>query len=155
MAGDVVGGSSSDGAGEWRVKSKSSVAVAPASRRLSGGRPVRPSGRPEAGATVSAHRFFYLRNPLGSLQDFARLGTVRRAHDAVAFHQINQVSSAAVADPQAALQQGSGRFAELYDQAYCVVVEWVFFSRPLSARRPGFTGRVFILRSMQEFLFVL
>jgi len=37
--------------------------VAPASRRLSGGRPARPSGRPEAGATqiFSAARIFALR----------------------------------------------------------------------------------------------
>ena len=37
--------------------------VAPASRRLSGGRPARPSGRPEAGATqiFSAARILALR----------------------------------------------------------------------------------------------
>src|SRR5260221_8419260 len=60
-----------------------------------------------------AQRLLDFLQPVGPLQYLSRLGTVRRAHDAVALHQVDEVSCAPIADAQAALQQGSGRLAEL------------------------------------------
>ena len=49
------------------------------------------------------HGFFDFRNPIRTLEDFARLGTVGGADDAVAFHEVDEVGGAAVADSEAAL----------------------------------------------------
>ena len=61
-----------------------------------------------------AHGLFDLRNPVRPLEYFTRLRTIGRAYDAVLLHEIDQVCGASVADAQAALQQGSGRLAELH-----------------------------------------
>jgi len=61
-----------------------------------------------------AHRFLDLRNPIWTLQDFTRLGTVCRAHDSVLLHQIDKMRCTAITDAQPPLQQGSGSLAELH-----------------------------------------
>src|SRR5438876_4767350 len=65
-------------------------------------------------------RFLHLRQPIWPLEDLARLGAVGGAYDAVSFHQVNQVCGAAVADAQAALQEGSRGLAEIEHQAHGV-----------------------------------
>src|SRR5271166_3498058 len=54
------------------------------------------------------HRVFDFAQPVGPFQHFARFWPIRRAHDSVALHQIDEVSCASVADAQASLKQGSG-----------------------------------------------
>ena len=60
-----------------------------------------------------AHGLFDFRDPVGTLEDFSGLGAIGGSYYAVAFHQIDEVGSAPVADAQPALQKGSGGFAEL------------------------------------------
>src|SRR5579862_2859110 len=62
-----------------------------------------------------AQRLIDFAQPVLGLQDFARLGSVGRAHDAVFFHDVDQAGGAAVADAQAALQSGSGSAAGFAD----------------------------------------
>src|SRR5450755_652037 len=75
--------------------------------------------------TSLPHRFFNLRDPIGTLQHFAGLGAVSGAYDTVALHEVDEVGGAAIADTQAALQEGSGRLAELDYQAHGIVVEGI------------------------------
>jgi len=49
---------------------------------------------------------FHFCDPVGTLQDFARLWAVGSANDAVVLHEIDEVRGAAIADAQAALEQG-------------------------------------------------
>src|SRR2546429_6787335 len=48
-------------------------------------------------------------HPVAVFQNLARLGAVGGADDAIFFHEVDQARGPAVADPQAALQRGSGR----------------------------------------------
>src|SRR6266496_2433547 len=73
---------------------------------------------PKKGLAAVRHWLaLHLRDPVRRLEDLARLGAVGAAHDAVALHQVDEVSGAAVADAKAALQQGSRGLAELQHQA--------------------------------------
>src|SRR6266404_4709405 len=72
-----------------------------------------------------ARGLFDFRNPVGTLQYFAWLGTIGGADDAVLLHQIDEVRGAAVADAQAALQQRSGSFAELDDQLHGIAIHGI------------------------------
>src|SRR5215469_6756154 len=72
-----------------------------------------------------AQRLFHFAEPVRTLQHLARLGTVGGAHDAVSFHEIDQVSGASVADAQPPLQQRSGCLAKFDDQAHGVHVKLV------------------------------
>lgn len=47
---------------------------------------------------ILPHGLFHFRDPVGALEDFARLGAIGGADDAVALHEINQVGGAPVAD---------------------------------------------------------
>src|SRR6266436_3933857 len=60
---------------------------------------------------------FHFVQPIRALENFTGLRSVRSADDSILLHQINQMSSAPIADTQTALQQGSRSFAELHDQA--------------------------------------
>jgi hypothetical protein len=62
-----------------------------------------------------AQGLFYFVNPAGALEDFAGLGTVGWAYEAVAFHHVDEVGGAAVADAQAALEEAGAGLAELED----------------------------------------
>ena len=73
----------------------------------------------------SPHRRFHLAQPVGRLEDLAGFGAVCGADDAVALHHVDQVGGAAVADAQAALQQGSRSLAELEHQPHSVFVQLV------------------------------
>src|SRR5262249_37547725 len=90
---------------------------------------------------ISPHRFFDFRNPVGTLEDFAWLGAIRGADDAVLFHQIDEVCGAAVANSQAALEEGSGRLAELHNQFHCVTIHRILFAIASLARFSRAAGR--------------
>src|SRR5208282_6574222 len=62
--------------------------------------------------TSLAHRFFNLRDPVRTLQHFARFRSIGSADNPVAFHEVDEVCGAAIADAQAALQKGSRGFAK-------------------------------------------
>ncbi len=66
-----------------------------------------------------------LMQPAGVFEQFAGARAVGRAYQAVALHEVDEVSGAAVADAQAALQQRRRGFAEFEDQADGVVEELV------------------------------
>ena len=57
-------------------------------------------------AAELAHGLFNFRDPARTLQHFAGLGTIRRAHDAVLFHQIDQMCGAPVTDAQPPFRVG-------------------------------------------------
>jgi len=63
--------------------------------------------------------------PAGGFEEFAGAGAVGGADEAVAFHEVDEVGGAAVADAEAALEERGGGFAELEDEAYGVVEEFV------------------------------
>ena len=69
--------------------------------------------------------FFHFAQPIRLLQHFARFRAVGRPHDPIGLHEIDQVRGAAVADTQPPLQKGSGRLAELDNQAHGVLVKLV------------------------------
>ena len=52
-----------------------------------------------------AQRVFNFAEPIRALENFTRLGTVGGANDAVALHQIDEMSGATIADAQTPLQQ--------------------------------------------------
>jgi len=52
------------------------------------------------------HRFVVLFHPAFALQDFARPGAIRRANNAIFFHNVNQVRRPAIANPKPTLQGG-------------------------------------------------
>src|ERR1022692_914156 len=60
--------------------------------------------------------------PVGALEDFARLAAVGRADDAVALHAIQNARGASVAEAQMTLQGGSGCLAHLQHEAHGVLV---------------------------------
>src|SRR5690242_1043961 len=110
--------------------------------------------RPSAVDGFLPHGFFYFIEPAGTLKDFAGLGAVGGANDAVFLHQINQVSGAAIADAQAPLQQGSGGFSELDDQAHGIFEERIVFVAPLATFAAGARGGFFLWR-FEEVLLIL
>src|ERR1035437_6262022 len=65
--------------------------------------------------------------PAGGFKQFAGAGAVGGAYQAVAFHQVNQVGGAAVADSHPPLEARRGRLAELEDQGHGIVEESVVF----------------------------
>src|SRR5437867_13086747 len=62
-------------------------------------------------------------HPVAVLQDLARFRSVRWTDDTVLFHEIDQASSPAVANSQAALQRGSGSAACVANHANRVLVK--------------------------------
>src|SRR5437899_3005578 len=99
------------------------------------------------------HRLFYFRNPVWPFQHLARLRPVGRSNNAIALHQIDEMSGAPVADAQPPLQQGSGSFPELHHQPNRVVEERIVVSFPglVGAR---FSRFALFFRRLKEFLFV-
>src|SRR5581483_2710641 len=99
---------------------------------------------------------FDFRDPVGALEQFARLGAIGSAHDAVLLHEVNQVSRATVAYAQTALQQGSGGFAELDHQAHGIFEERIVFAvfAALGASA-GLALFALFLGSFEELLLVL
>src|SRR5947209_1127703 len=90
-----------------------------------------------------AHRLFYFGNPIGTLQHFSWLRTVRRADDAVLLHQIDEVCGAAIANSQPPLQQGSGSLSEFNHEFYCIPVHGIVFrlaAFPCFASRASSSG---------------
>src|SRR4051812_34532403 len=67
----------------------------------------RPRSRESARYKVSnralTQRVFYFLQPIRTLQDLPRFRTVRRPHDAVPLHQVDQVCRPAIANTQAPL----------------------------------------------------
>jgi hypothetical protein len=53
---------------------------------------------------ILSKRLFNFGQPIGPLQHFARLGTIRRAHNAVSLHQVDKMRSSPVANAQTPLQ---------------------------------------------------
>src|SRR5258708_26437189 len=109
------------------------------------------------GDCALAHRLFNFRDPIRPLQHFAWLRPVGGAYNAIAFHEVDEVGGASVADAQAALQEGSGGFAELDHEANGIVVERIVvfggnFSRIVAVR--GHALAIFF-RRLQEFLLIL
>src|SRR6185437_1785584 len=69
-----------------------------------------------------ARRLIDLAHPVAFLENFARLGAVGRADDAVLLHEIDQARGTAIADAQAALQCGSRGAAHLANHADSVLI---------------------------------
>lgn len=92
----------------------------------------------------------HLGNPVGRLEDLARLGAIRRADDAVALHQVDEVGSASVANAQAALQQGSGCLAELQHQSHRVVKERIVVALARVPRAVVFYAVAFIFGAARK-----
>src|SRR5579862_6373676 len=100
---------------------------------------------------VLAHRLFNFRDPVRTLQQFARFWTIGRADDAVLFHQVDQMSRAAVSDAQAALQKGSRGFAEFNHQTHGVIEEGIVVVLTASATFSSrVAGLAFFAGGLQE-----
>src|SRR5262245_20424116 len=102
----------------------------------------------------SAQCLFDLAQPVGTLEDLTRFGTVGGAHNAVLLHQVDQVGGAAVADAQPALQQRRGSLAELDDQPNRVLVKLVVLAVGAIFRSGRSRGSL-VLRGIEEVLCVL
>src|SRR5580658_9809883 len=103
------------------------------------------------------HRFFDFRDPVRPLQHLARLGPIGSTDDAIAFHKVDQVGGAAIADAQAALQQGSGSLAKLDHKPHGIVEKRIVV---VSGNFSGFPAAVgcclaIFFGSLQEFLLIL
>src|SRR5229473_5725428 len=95
-------------------------------------------------------------HPVPVFQDFARLGAVRRADDAVFLHQIDEARGAAITDAQPPLQRGSGSPACVANHADRVLVESVvnvFATLGIAIVRAFGLG-VFILRCFEQFFLI-
>src|ERR1035437_8015750 len=89
--------------------------------------------------------------PAGGFKQFAGAGAVGGAYQAVAFHQVNQVGGAAVADSQPPLEERRGRLAELEDQAHGIVEESVVF---VGVRVRAIAAGTFVAGRLEEALHV-
>ena len=72
-----------------------------------------------------AQGVFDFAEPVGTLEDFAWLGAVGGADDAVALHQIDEVGGAAVADAQTPLQKRGRSLAVFQHDAHGVLIKLV------------------------------
>src|SRR5947209_1290236 len=70
-------------------------------------------------------RFVEFFHPVAILEDFARLGAVGRADNAILFHQIDQARGTAITDAQAALQSRSRSASGIAHHADGILVEIV------------------------------
>src|SRR5713101_6232845 len=108
-----------------------------------------------AGEPGSPQRFFHLRQPIRAFENLAWFRSVCRAYDAFSFHQVYQVRGAAVADAQAALQQGSGRLAEVQHQANRIFEELVVLGLAVGIIAARLSAVAVFFDGLQELLFVL
>ena len=95
----------------------------------------------------------YFINPFGTFEHFARLGAVGGTDDAVAFHKVDEVGGASVADAQASLQQGSGGFAEVKHETHGIFVKLVGIVFAAFCSKFALGGLFF--SGLEEFLLVL
>src|SRR5271157_1969313 len=84
-----------------------------------------PSRKPTRADSTLPQRVFHFAQPVGTLEHFARLRTIGSAHDTVTLHQVDEVRSAPVADPQASLQQRGRSLAVFQHDAHRVLVKLV------------------------------
>src|SRR2546429_10007722 len=68
-------------------------------------------------------------HPVAVFQNLARLGAVGGADDAIFFHEVDQARGPAVADPQAALQRGSGSASGVANDANGILIQVVVEDR--------------------------
>ena len=59
--------------------------------------------------TVLPHCVFHFRNPIRTLQHLSRLRAIRRAHNPIPLHHVDQVRSAPISHAQPSLNEGSRR----------------------------------------------
>src|SRR6476646_4047245 len=108
---------------------------------------------------ILAQRFFNFAEPVWFLQNFARLWAVGRSHNSVVFHKVYEMCGAAIANAQAALQQGSRSFAELNHQAHGVLIKLIVLAFSIVAgsaiRSSASNALSFFFWSFKEFLLVL
>jgi len=71
------------------------------------------------------HRFLHFGNPVRTFQHLTRFRTIRRTHDSIPLHQVDQVRRPPVSDAQPSLQQGSGSLSKLDHQPHRIVVEGI------------------------------
>src|SRR5256884_9258660 len=64
-------------------------------------------------------------HPVAVFQNLARLCAVGGADDAIFFHEVDQARGPAVADPQAALQRGSGSASGVANDANGILIQVV------------------------------
>src|SRR5579859_7666222 len=109
-------------------------------------------------ASILLHRLVELFHPAFALKHFARTRPIRRAHNAILLHQINQVRRAAIPNPQSPLQCGSRSAPHLAADPHRILIKLVvgFFSAAIRrALKSFFHFSVVIFRRFQQLFVVL
>src|SRR5271168_3317535 len=77
------------------------------------------------GKTALPNYLIHLTYPVRRLQNLPRLRPIRRPHQAIVVHHVDQMSRPPIPNPKPPLQQGSARLAELIHQPHRIVIQIV------------------------------